>query len=72
MNRRDFNKAAAAAAVAAAFSPLNVRAQAQKLKVGVLLPRSGVQGADRPVLPDGRRHRAGRASRRCSASTSSS
>ena len=44
MNRRDFNKAAAAAATAAAFSPLNVRAQAQKLKVGVLLPRSGVQG----------------------------
>jgi branched-chain amino acid transport system substrate-binding protein len=45
MNRRDFNKAAAAAGVAAAFSPLNVRAQAQKLKVGVILPRSGVQGA---------------------------
>jgi branched-chain amino acid transport system substrate-binding protein len=44
MNRRDFNKAAAAAGVAAAFSPLNVRAQAQKLKVGVILPRSGVQG----------------------------
>ena len=43
MNRRDFNKAAAAASVAAAFSPLNVRAQAQRLKVGVLLPRSGVQ-----------------------------
>jgi branched-chain amino acid transport system substrate-binding protein len=45
MNRRDFNKAAGAAAVTAAFSPLNVRAQAQKLKVGVILPRSGVQGA---------------------------
>jgi branched-chain amino acid transport system substrate-binding protein len=44
MNRRDFNKAAAAAATAAAFSPLNVRAQAQKLRVGVILPRSGVQG----------------------------
>jgi branched-chain amino acid transport system substrate-binding protein len=43
MNRRDFNKAAAAAAVGAAFSPLNVRAQARALKVGVLLPRSGVQ-----------------------------
>lgn len=43
MNRRDFNKAAATAAAAAAFSPLNVRAQAQRLKVGVLLPRSGVQ-----------------------------
>ena len=45
MNRRDFNKAAAAAGVAAAFSPFSiVRAQAQKLKVGVLLPRSGFQG----------------------------
>ena len=44
MNRRDFNKAAAAVSAAAAFSPLNVRAQAQKLKVGVLLPRSGFQG----------------------------
>ena len=43
MNRRDFNKAAGAAAVTAAFSPLNVRAQARSLKVGVLLPRSGVQ-----------------------------
>jgi branched-chain amino acid transport system substrate-binding protein len=43
MNRRDFNKAAAAAGAATAFSPLNVRAQAQRLKVGVLLPRSGVQ-----------------------------
>jgi branched-chain amino acid transport system substrate-binding protein len=43
MNRRDFNKAAGAAAVTAAFSPLNVRAQARALKVGVLLPRSGVQ-----------------------------
>jgi branched-chain amino acid transport system substrate-binding protein len=45
MNRRDFNKAAAAAGAAAAFSPFGiVRAQAQKLKVGVLLPRSGFQG----------------------------
>ena len=43
MNRRDFNKAAAAAAASAAFSPLNVLAQSQKLKVGVLLPRSGLQ-----------------------------
>ena len=42
MNRRDFNKAAAAGA-ATALSPLNVLAQAQRLKVGVLLPRSGVQ-----------------------------
>ena len=43
MNRRDFNKAAAAVGVATAFSPLNVLAQARSLKVGVLLPRSGVQ-----------------------------
>jgi len=45
MNRRDFNKAAAAVAAATALSPLNrAFAQAQKLKVGVLLPRSGFQG----------------------------
>ena len=45
MERRSFNKAVAAAGVAAAFSPFGiVRAQAQKLKVGVLLPKSGVQG----------------------------
>jgi len=43
MNRRDFNKAAAAVGAATAFSPLNVRAQARALKVGLLLPRSGVQ-----------------------------
>ena len=43
MNRRDFNKAAAAVGVAAAYSPLNVLAQARSLKVGVLLPRSGIQ-----------------------------
>ena len=44
MQRRQFNKALAAAGALAAVSPLNIaRAQAQKLKVGVLLPRSGVQ-----------------------------
>jgi branched-chain amino acid transport system substrate-binding protein len=44
MNRRDFNRAAAAGA-AAALAPFGiVRAQAQKLKIGVVLPRSGVQG----------------------------
>jgi branched-chain amino acid transport system substrate-binding protein len=43
MNRREFNKAAAAVGVASAYSPLNVLAQARSLKVGVLLPRSGVQ-----------------------------
>ncbi|MGH6831363.1 MAG: ABC transporter substrate-binding protein, partial [Methylocella sp.] len=45
MNRRDFNKAAAATGAAAALSPFGiVRAQVQRLKVGVILPRSGVQG----------------------------
>ena len=41
MNRRNFNSALAAGALAA-VSPFGiVRAQAQKLKVGVILPRSG-------------------------------
>ena len=48
MDRRQFSKTVAAtgaAALAPAFSPFGiVRAQSQKLKVGVLLPRSGVQG----------------------------
>jgi branched-chain amino acid transport system substrate-binding protein len=45
MKRREFNKAVAAAGAAAAFSPFGiVRAQAQRLKVGVVLPKSGVQG----------------------------
>jgi branched-chain amino acid transport system substrate-binding protein len=45
MNRRDFNRAAAAAGAVTALSPLNrAFAQAQKIKVGVLLPRSGFQG----------------------------
>jgi branched-chain amino acid transport system substrate-binding protein len=44
MNRRQFNKAAAATAVAGTFAPFSIgRAQARSLKVGVLLPRSGVQ-----------------------------
>ena len=42
MKRRDFNKAVGAAAALAPFGI--VRAQSQKLKVGVLLPRSGFQG----------------------------
>ncbi len=41
-NRRDFNRAAAVFGSALA-APAIVRAQAKKLKVGVLLPRSGVQ-----------------------------
>ncbi len=45
MKRRQFTRAAAALGAAAALSPFGiVRAQAQKLKVGVILPRSGVQG----------------------------
>ncbi len=44
MNRRQFNKALAATAAASALQPFGiVRAQSGKLKVGVLLPRSGVQ-----------------------------
>ena len=45
MNRREFNKAVAAAGAATALAPFGiVHAQAQKLRVGVLLPRSGFQG----------------------------
>jgi branched-chain amino acid transport system substrate-binding protein len=43
MKRREFSKAVAATAALAAFPGL-VRAQAQKLKVGVILPRSGYLG----------------------------
>jgi branched-chain amino acid transport system substrate-binding protein len=45
MDRRQFSKTVAAAGVATALSPFGIaRAQAQKLKVGVLLPRSGYLG----------------------------
>ncbi len=45
MDRRQFNKTVAAAGAATALAPFGiVRAQSQKLKVGVLLPRSGFQG----------------------------
>ena len=45
MNRRNFNKSLAAAGVAVALNPFSiVRAQGTKLKVGVLLPRSGYLG----------------------------
>ena len=45
MNRRQFNKALAAAGALAAVNPFSLtRAQAQKLKVGVILPRSGYLG----------------------------
>src|SRR5687767_4999668 len=44
MRRRRFSQAAAALAAATALSPIRLaRAQAQKLRVGVLLPRSGFQ-----------------------------
>jgi len=43
-NRRQFNAALAASGTLAALSPFGIaRAQATKLKVGVLLPRSGFQ-----------------------------
>ena len=45
MDRRTFNRAVAATGVASALAPFGiVRAQSQKLKVGVLHPLSGVQG----------------------------
>jgi branched-chain amino acid transport system substrate-binding protein len=45
MNRRTFNRNAAWLGAAAALAPFGiVRAQAQKLKVGVILPRSGYLG----------------------------
>src|SRR3712207_3318791 len=43
MNRRQFNQALAAAGALAAF-PGIVKAQAQKLRVVVILPRSGYLG----------------------------
>jgi branched-chain amino acid transport system substrate-binding protein len=44
MKRRQFNSALAAAGIASFVNPFDMaRAQAQKLKVGVLLPRSGFQ-----------------------------
>ena len=44
MDRRQFNKAVAAGA-ATALAPFGIaRAQSAKLKVGVILPRTGVQG----------------------------
>jgi branched-chain amino acid transport system substrate-binding protein len=44
MDRRQFNKAVAAVGTAAAFTPFGIaRAQGGKLKVGVLLPRSGYE-----------------------------
>src|SRR6185503_8200337 len=45
MDRRTFNRNIALVGAASALSPFGiVRAQAQKLRVGVLLPRSGFQG----------------------------
>ena len=45
INRRQFNAALAATGLSAALAPFGiVRAQATKLKVGVILPRSGFQG----------------------------
>src|SRR3954469_11826610 len=45
MKRRQFNKTLAVAGALAAANPFSiVRAQAQRLKVGVILPRSGYLG----------------------------
>jgi branched-chain amino acid transport system substrate-binding protein len=45
LNRRQFNQAVAGLGAAAALAPFGIgRAQASRLKVGVILPRSGVQG----------------------------
>src|SRR5688572_5202360 len=45
MNRRHFNRALGATAALSALSPFNiVRAQSQRLKVGVILPKSGYLG----------------------------
>ena len=45
MDRRQFNKGLAAAGAATALAPFGiVRAQSARLKVGVILPRTGVQG----------------------------
>ena len=45
IQRRQFNKILITGAAATALAPFNiVRAQAAKLKVGVLLPKSGLQG----------------------------
>jgi branched-chain amino acid transport system substrate-binding protein len=45
IQRRRFNKVLITAAAASALAPFDrVRAQAEKLKVGVLLPKSGLQG----------------------------
>jgi len=45
MNRRRFNRTLVATGAAAALAPFSIlRAQPAKLKIGVLLPKSGVQG----------------------------
>ena len=45
LNRRQFNRFVAASAATAALAPFSVvRAQSSKLKIGVLLPKSGLQG----------------------------
>ncbi len=57
ISRRTFTAGAAAAGFLAGTAPFNIiRAQAKSLKVGVLLPRSGIQAVDRPGLPARRRY----------------
>ena len=55
VTRREFAIAAAGTLTLAAL-PRPLRAETAKLKVGVLLPRSGIR-RDRPVVPEGRRPR---------------
>ena len=70
MDRRTFSRNIAVASAAAALSPFSiVRAQAQKLRVGVLLPRSGFQGFIGQSCQKGADLAPG-VIRRCSASTS--
>ena len=73
IDRRHFNRMAAgtSAIAAAGWFPAIVRAQATKLKVGVHPAALGRAGADRPVLPEGRRHRPGHHEGVATASTSS-
>ena len=52
VTRRTFSAGLGAAGIVAGTAPFNiVRAQGAALKVGVLLPRSGVSGRHRARLP---------------------
>ncbi len=60
LTRRTFAAGVGAAGFVAGAAPFNIlRAQGAPLKVGVLLPRSGLPGRHRPGLPARRQYRAG-------------